>query len=118
VAGGWGPTVYGLGTLLYRIGAPLRDVLGPCPVAVTGTRDPTPVGARLAWELGRRLAEGGYSVVTGFARGVDEGAAFVALEAGGAWRRFCPTSWIEAESSAPACCSFCAPPRSTALWRL
>jgi predicted Rossmann fold nucleotide-binding protein DprA/Smf involved in DNA uptake len=85
VAGNWVPTVYGrgMGTLLYRVGAPLRDVLRPCPVAVAGTRDPTPVGTRLARELGRRLAEGGYSVITGFARGVDESAAFGALEAGG-----------------------------------
>jgi DNA processing protein len=72
-----------IGTLLYRVGAPLSVVLGPRPVAVAGTRDPTPEGARLAWEVGRRLAEGGYSVVTGFARGVDESATFGALEAGG-----------------------------------
>jgi predicted Rossmann fold nucleotide-binding protein DprA/Smf involved in DNA uptake len=33
--------------------------------------------------VGRRLAEEGCSVVTGFARGIDESATFGALEAGG-----------------------------------
>ncbi|MFZ8841890.1 MAG: DNA-processing protein DprA [Pyrobaculum sp.] len=84
---GWrpqaGPAAYGRSMLLYRVGAPLGAVLGPRPVAVAGTRDPTPEGAHLAREVGRRLAECGCSVVTGFARGVDESAAFGALEAGG-----------------------------------
>jgi predicted Rossmann fold nucleotide-binding protein DprA/Smf involved in DNA uptake len=66
---------------LYRIGAPLGAVLGRCPIAVAGTRDPTPWGARTAREVGRRLAERGRTVVTGFARGVDEEAALGALEA-------------------------------------
>ena len=68
--------------VLYRIGAPLGAVLGRCPVAVAGTRDPTPWGAHAAREVGRRLAEGGHTVVTGLARGVDEEAALGALEAG------------------------------------
>ena len=50
---------------------------------MAGTRDPTLWGARTAREVGRVLAERGYTVVTGFARGVDEEAAFGALEAGG-----------------------------------
>jgi DNA processing protein len=70
-------------SVLYRVGAPLGAVLGPRPVAVAGARNPTPEGARLAWEVGRRLAECGCSVVTGFARGIDEDATFGALEAGG-----------------------------------
>jgi len=70
-------------SVLYRVGAPLGAVLGRCPVAVAGTREPTPEGRSLARELGRALAERGYAVVTGFARGVDEEAALGALETGG-----------------------------------
>lgn len=50
---------------------------------MAGARDPTPWGAHAAREVGRRLAEGGRTVVTGLARGVDEEAALGALEAGG-----------------------------------
>jgi len=73
----WPPPV------LYRAGAPLDRALGPCPVAMAGTRDPTPEGRRLARGLGRELARRGHAVVTGLARGVDEEAALGALEAGG-----------------------------------
>ena len=66
---------------LYRVGAPLSAALGRCPVAVAGTRRPE--GRRLAREVGRGLAEMGYTVVAGLARGVDEEAAFCALETGG-----------------------------------
>jgi len=69
--------------VLYRVGAPLSAALGRCPVAVAGTRSPTPEGRRLACEVGRGLAEMGYTVVTGFARGIDEEAALCALETGG-----------------------------------
>lgn len=69
--------------VLYRIGAPLGITLGRCPIAVAGTRGPTPWGARAAREVGRRLAERSHTVVTGFARGVDEEATFGALEVGG-----------------------------------
>jgi len=69
--------------VLYRVGVPLKVALGRCPVAVAGTRDPTPWGRRLAWEIGHKLAEAGYTVVTGLARGVDEEAAAGALETGG-----------------------------------
>ncbi len=70
-------------SVLYRVGAPLGSVLSWRPAAVAGTRSPTPEGRRLACEVGRRLAEIYYTVVTGFARGVDEEAALCALEAGG-----------------------------------
>jgi DNA processing protein len=69
--------------VLYRVGAPLHATLGRCPVAVAGTRNPTPKGRELARELGRILAETGYTVVTGLARGVDEEATLGALEIGG-----------------------------------
>jgi DNA processing protein len=70
-------------TLLYRVGVPLSVALGRCPVAVAGTRDPTPWGRRLARELGRRLAEEGYAVVTGLAHGIDEETTVGALDVGG-----------------------------------
>jgi len=57
--------------LLYVVGAPLGN---RCYVAVAGTREPSPRGAQLAYELGRELAKRGYSVVTGRARGVDSQA--------------------------------------------
>ena len=69
--------------VLYRVGAPLSTALSRCPVAVAGTRSPTPRGGRLAREVGRRLAEVGYTVVTGLARSIDEEAALSALETGG-----------------------------------
>jgi DNA processing protein len=69
--------------IFYRIGAPLRAAIGRCPVAVAGTRNPTPIGIRLAREVGRMLAEKGYTVVSGFARGIDEETALSALDAGG-----------------------------------
>ena len=68
--------------VLYRVGAPLSAV-GPCAVAVAGTREPTPWGRRAARMIGRMLAEAGYATVTGLARGIDEEAALGALEAGG-----------------------------------
>jgi DNA processing protein len=69
--------------ILYRVGAPLGAALGRLPVAVAGARDPTPLGARLAREVGRMFAETGYAVVTGLARGVDWEATVGALEGGG-----------------------------------
>lgn len=84
VGGGWRPNVYVRGiVLLYRVGAPLGAALGRCPVAVAGTRNPTAWGKHAAREVGRALAEAGYAVVTGFARGVDEEATTGALGAGG-----------------------------------
>lgn len=43
-------------------------------VAVVGTRRCTPGGRRLAWELGRDLAEAGVCVVSGLALGIDGSA--------------------------------------------
>jgi DNA processing protein len=69
--------------MLYRVGAPLRETLCLCPIAVAGTREPSQWGRRLARELGRELARWGYTVVAGLARGVDEETALGALETGG-----------------------------------
>ncbi len=78
-----GRTAYRTVSVLYRVGAPLGAVLKQCSVAVAGARDSTPFGARLAREIGRRLAEVGCAVVTGFARSVDTEATLGALERGG-----------------------------------
>jgi len=81
----------GIGVLLYRVGAPLDVVLGPCPVAVAGARDPTPEGGRLAREVGRRLAEGGYSVPA--SRGaLTKAQPSARWRPEDVWRRFCLTS--------------------------
>jgi len=67
-------------TFIYAIGAPLGN---RCYIAVAGTREPSPYGAKLAYDLGRELALRGYSVVTGGARGVDLHAWEGARSAGG-----------------------------------
>jgi len=67
-------------TFIYAIGAPLGD---RCYIAIAGTREPSPYGAELAYDLGRELALRGFSVVTGGARGVDARAWEGARSAGG-----------------------------------
>lgn len=52
-------------------------------VAVVGSRQPTPAGARAAREIACGLAEGGFVVVSGMARGCDAAAHEGALEAEG-----------------------------------
>lgn len=52
-------------------------------VAVVGTRDATPAGLAVAERLSRGLAEVGFTVVSGLARGIDGAAHRGALEAGG-----------------------------------
>jgi DNA processing protein len=52
-------------------------------VAVVGARKATPYGRRVAADLGRAIARGGATVVSGLARGVDAAAHRGALEAGG-----------------------------------
>jgi len=51
-------------------------------VAVVGTRSATPYGAKVAAELGRRLASADVVVVSGLARGIDAAAHSGALAAG------------------------------------
>jgi DNA processing protein len=69
--------------VLYRVGMPLSVALRACPIAVAGTREPTTWGRQLSRELGQRLAENGYTVVTGLAHGIDEETTIGALEVGG-----------------------------------
>lgn len=58
------------------------EVLDRRCVAVIGTRRCTPGGRRLAWELGRDLAEAGMCVVSGLALGIDGHAHLGACTAG------------------------------------
>jgi DNA processing protein len=52
-------------------------------IAVVGTRQATPAGLAMAERLGRELAEAGFTVVSGLARGIDVAAHQGALNAGG-----------------------------------
>lgn len=65
---------------LYMIGA------FPCPlsaIAIVGSRRASAGGLRVAHRLGRELAEAGWVVVSGLARGIDSAALEGALAAGG-----------------------------------
>ena len=53
-------------------------------VAVVGARRATSYGKRAAYQIGRRLAESGLTVISGMAYGCDAEAHRGALEAGGA----------------------------------
>ena len=53
-------------------------------VAIVGTRRATPYGRRMAREIAAGLAEAGWAVVSGMARGIDGEAHAAALDAGGA----------------------------------
>jgi DNA processing protein len=52
-------------------------------VAVVGTRHPTLAGVEAAEAIAAGLAQGGFVVVSGFARGIDTAAHRAALKAGG-----------------------------------
>ena len=66
---------------LYADGEPL-DPAAPA-VAVVGTRRPTAAGVEAATRIARGLAEGGITVVSGLAIGIDATAHRAAIEAGG-----------------------------------
>jgi DNA processing protein len=65
---------------LYRKGNYTFD--NPC-VAVVGSRRATPYGQAIAKRLGAELAQRGFCVVSGLARGIDTAAHEGALSAGG-----------------------------------
>jgi DNA processing protein len=52
-------------------------------VAIVGSRDASRYGRDVAWRLARELSAAGVTVVSGFARGVDEAAHEAALEGPG-----------------------------------
>jgi DNA processing protein len=60
------------------------SLLGRRCVAIVGTRRATAYGERVARELGRVLALGGATVISGLARGIDAAAHRGALDANGA----------------------------------
>lgn len=69
--------------LLYYAGH-LPDLEGCFAVAVVGSRDYAPYGARMTFEIAHDLALGGATVVSGLAYGVDSIAAAAAMAGGGA----------------------------------
>ena len=52
-------------------------------VAMIGTRNPTQYGKKMARKIARRFAEKGFTIVSGFARGIDTISMRSALENGG-----------------------------------
>ena len=66
------------------IGLYLAGQLPPGPyLSIVGTRKPTLYGLRFARELAQQLAEIGFCIVSGMARGIDTAAHEGALDAGG-----------------------------------
>jgi DNA processing protein len=74
--------------LLFVKGAP--ETPAAVGVAVIGTRTPTPGGLEISARVARVLAEHGWCVVSGLARGIDGAAHRAALEAGGRTVAFLP----------------------------
>jgi len=52
-------------------------------VAIIGTRNPTPYGAEMAKQIAKRLSKLGFTIISGFARGIDTIAIKSALDNGG-----------------------------------
>ncbi len=67
---------------IYFLGAPPKTE--SLPFAVVGTRKSTSEGRELAREFSRKLAEKGFTIVSGLALGIDAAAHTGCLEAGGA----------------------------------
>ena len=68
--------------LLHGVGE-VRLLDGP-GLGIVGSRDVTPDGAAVARQAAEQAAQGGWSVVSGAARGVDQQAMSSAFDAGGA----------------------------------
>lgn len=67
--------------VLYAMGR-LDLLQGPC-ISMVGTRTPTSYGRMVAYKLARELAEHGWVVVSGMARGIDSEAHKGALQSQG-----------------------------------
>ncbi|MBT9146111.1 MAG: DNA processing protein DprA [candidate division WS2 bacterium] len=52
-------------------------------VAIIGTRNPSDFGRQSAREISRDIAQKGYTIASGLAKGIDTGAHYGALDAGG-----------------------------------
>ncbi|MEI7867905.1 MAG: DNA-processing protein DprA [Candidatus Methylumidiphilus sp.] len=52
-------------------------------IAVVGSRNPSPVGEKFAWDFSRALVETGFAVTSGLALGIDAAAHLGALDGGG-----------------------------------
>lgn len=74
--------IYDPPCLLYIRGE-MPEIDDGVSVAVVGTRDCTPYGERAAEKIAFGLAEGGVTVVSGLAKGIDAAAMRGALRAGG-----------------------------------
>ncbi len=101
------------GVLFWR--GELCHLRRPC-VAIVGTRQATPDGRAIAFELGRDLAEVGICVVSGLALGIDGAAHAGALAAQG-----CSTAGEATGSAGPAGVAASGvdvpyPRRHTVLW--
>lgn len=77
---------------------PLRSIKNPPPIlyiagrlkpednrsiAIVGSREATPNGLQIARGFGQRLAQRGYTVISGYAKGIDTASHLGALEGGG-----------------------------------
>ncbi|MBN1291394.1 MAG: DNA-processing protein DprA [Candidatus Latescibacteria bacterium] len=67
--------------ILFSLGK--ASILKQRLIMVCGARNVSEMGFEIAYKCGRCIVENGYAVASGYARGVDRGAHFGALEAGG-----------------------------------
>jgi DNA processing protein len=75
-------TVFDKPPLIFVLGKWIDEVDSRA-VAVVGTRSASPEGKKRAFRLASRLAQSGFTVISGLAKGIDASAHRGALEAGG-----------------------------------
>ena len=79
-----------------------RHLLNAGGIAVVGSRDAADEDLRLAKDLGRQAAEQGRTIVSGGARGIDQGAMLGSIESGGTAVGVLADGLLRAATSAPA----------------